>query len=128
MHRPMYNSRDDGDWSINVGMAAALEPLFLEAKVDLVMSGHYHNYLRTTSMRNFTVDPTGASPVYITVGTGGATYHEEAYRNDSLSWTAAGYAEWGFGLVETFNSSALRFTFRSNVLGGAVRDEAWIRR
>ena len=39
MHRPMYNSRDDGDWSINMGMRAALEELFVEAKVDLVLSG-----------------------------------------------------------------------------------------
>jgi hypothetical protein len=128
MHRPMYNSRDDGDWTINLGMRAQLEALFLETGVTLVLSGHYHNYLRTRSMQNFTVDASGASPVYVTVGTGGATYHEEAIRNDSVAWTAAAYAEWGFGVVETFNASALRFTFRSNVLGGGVRDEAWIYR
>ena len=126
MHRPMYNSFDDGDWVINMGMRQALEPLYLQAGVDLVLSGHYHSYLRTTSVRNLTVDATGASPVYVTVGTGGATYHEEAIRNDSLAWTAAQRAEWGFGVVETFNASALRFSFRANVIGGGVRDETWI--
>ena len=64
--------------------------------------------------------------MYVTVGTGGATYHEEALRPDSILWTAAQDAEWGFLLVETLNATAMRLTFRSNALGGAVKDEAWI--
>lgn len=75
-----------------------------------------------------TVDPSGASPVYITVGTGGATYHQEAIRPDSQAWTAAQDVEWGFLLVETFNASTMRLSFRSNVLGGAVKDEAFLTR
>jgi hypothetical protein len=125
-HRPMYNSRDDGDWSINQGMVIALESLFVQAKVDLVISGHYHNYLRTTSMKNYTADPTGQSPVYITAGTGGATYHNESFRPDSLSWTAAQDAEWGFSSVEAFNRSHLLFSFHTNIDGGKVRDSSWI--
>ncbi len=128
MHRPMFNARVDGDWSINVGMAANLEQLFVDAKVDLALSGHYHLYERTHSMRNYTVDATGRSPVYVTVGTGGATYHNETVRPDARAWSAFDASEWGFGVVETFNRSALRFTFRANDDGGRVRDEAWIMR
>jgi len=128
MHRPMYNARADGDYTIDVGMASYVESLFVEAKVDLALSGHYHLYERTFSMRNFTVDPTGASPVYITSGTGGATYHNESIRPDSAKWTAYDDSEWGFTVVEAFNRSALRVTFRPNVDGGRVLDESWIMR
>ena len=128
MHRPLYQPMVDGDWTIDVGMAALLEPLFLQAQVDLVLSGHYHTFVRTASMKNFTVDSTGAAPVYICVGTGGATYHNETIRPDAAAWTRAVDAEWGFGFVQAMNRSALRWTFRANADGGAVHDEAWILR
>jgi acid phosphatase type 7 len=127
MHRPGYNARDDSDWTISTGLLANLEELFVEARVDLLLSGHYHLYERTHSVKNFTVDESGASPVYVTVGTGGATYHNEPMRNDS-SWSAADLSEWGFGLVEAFNRSTLRFSFRANEECGVVRDEVFIRR
>jgi len=47
MHRPMYNSRDDGDWNINMGMRAELETLFLVSKVDLVLSGPFKTLSRS---------------------------------------------------------------------------------
>jgi len=128
LHRPTYNGYNDSDWTIGVAAVAQLEGLFLNASVDLVLAGHYHNYLRTASMARFAVDPTGAAPVYVTVGTGGATYHVEEVRSDARAWTVATDAEWGFGVVEAFNRTALRWTFRTNVNGGAVRDEAWILR
>lgn len=126
MHRPMYNSMVDADFTIDAAMAATLESLFVSARVDLVLSGHYHSLLRTTSMQNFTVDPSGASPTYITCGTGGATFHNESIMPSGAPWTAAVDAEWGFGFVETFNRSHLRWTFRANADGGAVHDEAWV--
>lgn len=63
-------------------------------------------------MRNYTADPTGASPVYVAVGTGGASFHE-SLRPDCLSW---------------WPSTALRVTYRPNIDGGLVRDETWILR
>jgi acid phosphatase type 7 len=126
LHRPVYNGFDDSDYAIAAAAAGILEPLFLASKVDLVLAGHYHSYFRTTSVHNFTADPTGASPVYITAGTGGATYHNETVLPGARPWTAATDAEWGFGIVEAFNRSALRWTFRRNAEGGAVGDEVWI--
>ena len=129
MHRPLYNARADDDFYIDIAMRPLLEPLFLEAKVDLVLSGHYHLWERTHSLAaNFTVDPTGASPVYVTVGTGGATYHNESMRPDVAYISASDLSQWGFALVESMNRSALRVTFRTNANGGRVDDEAWILR
>jgi hypothetical protein len=128
MHRPAYNARDDSDWTITCGMAAELEQLFVEAAVDLALSGHYHLYERTFSLRNFTVDASGRSPVYITVGTGGATYHNESMRPDARVWAAHDESQWGFGEVEALNRSTLRFAFHANAEGGEVLDEVFIRR
>lgn len=128
VHRPVYNGYNDSDTSIGRGQAALLESLFLQYKVDLVLSGHYHNYFRSLSVKQGLLDPSGLSPVYITAGTGGATYHNETVRPDALEWTGYTDAEWGFGVVEAKNSSALRWTFRANVCGGCIRDEAWILR
>ena len=128
MHRPAFNSA--GDLDAEAGLVAALEPLFLSAAVDLVISGHEHHMLRTRSVRNYTVDASGAAPVYLTAGTGGATYHNETInpaRNGAL-WTAALRHEWGFSVVDAVNRTALRVTFHANADGGAVRDEAWILR
>jgi hypothetical protein len=128
MHRPMYNVRADGDFIIDQGMVKNLEALFLEAKVDLALSGHYHLYERTHSIRNYTVDATGNSPVYVTVGTGGATFHNESMIPQLSFLSAYDDDDWGFVLVEAFNRSALRVSYRPNIDGGLVRDEGWILR
>eukprot|EP00657_Telonema_sp_P-1_P008462 TRINITY_DN29698_c0_g1_i1.p1 TRINITY_DN29698_c0_g1~~TRINITY_DN29698_c0_g1_i1.p1 ORF type:complete len:113 (+),score=20.41 TRINITY_DN29698_c0_g1_i1:117-455(+) len=47
----------------------ALEPLFAEYGVDVVVAGHVHNYERTDSMLNGTA--TKNSPVHVTVGNAG---------------------------------------------------------
>jgi hypothetical protein len=57
---------------------------------------------------------------------GNDTYHNESFRPDSLSWTAAQDAEWGFSSVEAFNRSHLLFSFHTNIDGGKVRDSSWI--
>lgn len=126
MHRPMYDSA--GDWDTEAGEIGALEALFVASAVDLVISGHEHYWLRTTSVRNYTVDATGAAPVYLTAGTGGATYHNETVRPAGKAWTASLRHEWGFSVVEAVNRTAMRVTFRANADGGRVRDEAWILR
>ena len=128
MHRPAFNSA--GDLDTEAGLIAVLEPLLLSAAVDLVISGHEHHMLRTLSMRNYTVDASGASPVYLTAGTGGATYHNETINptHNGALWTAALRHEWGFSVIEAFNRTAMRIAFHANADGGEVRDEAWILR
>ena len=40
--------------------------------VDLLLFGHVHAYERTNPVANYTADPTGCAPTYITIGEGSA--------------------------------------------------------
>ena len=68
-HHPVYSS------GIVHGSALALRanlvPLFDAHGVDLVFSGHEHNYERTLPLRGGDVVPPGGGTVYITTGGGG---------------------------------------------------------
>ncbi|MFW6192187.1 MAG: metallophosphoesterase [Gemmatimonadota bacterium] len=55
------------------GLRRALEPLFLEHGVDLVLTGHDHHYERSRPVRDGAVVPPGCGPVYFVTGGGGAT-------------------------------------------------------
>lgn len=55
------------------GLRRALEPLFLEHGVDLVMTGHDHHYERSRPVRDGAPVPPGCGPVYFVTGGGGAT-------------------------------------------------------
>ncbi len=46
------------------------EPLWNEYGVDLLLFGHVHAYERTNPVANYTADPTGCAPTYITIGAG----------------------------------------------------------
>lgn len=50
-------------------MRLAMEDLFYEHGVDLVLAGHVHAYERNNRVYNYTVDP--CAPNYITIGDGG---------------------------------------------------------
>ncbi|EKX49285.1 hypothetical protein GUITHDRAFT_162129 [Guillardia theta CCMP2712] len=75
MHRSIYG-RIDNDMEQNVSdhMQQHLEPLFRDHKVDLVLSGHEHRYLRTApvykDLNMQSSDEFGVT--YAVVGTGGA--------------------------------------------------------
>lgn len=58
-------------------MVTKLEPLFLEYRVDMVLGGHVHSYTRVCPMASWKCVEKGGI-TYITVGTGGATIHNEA--------------------------------------------------
>ncbi|XP_038875449.1 probable inactive purple acid phosphatase 27 [Benincasa hispida] len=51
-HRPMYSSIHGLFPSVDPNFVAAVEPLLLQNKVDLVLFGHVHNYERTCSVAN----------------------------------------------------------------------------
>ncbi len=40
--------------------------------MDLLLFGHVHAYERTNPVANYTADPTGCAPTYITIGEGSA--------------------------------------------------------
>ncbi|OJH39506.1 purple acid phosphatase family protein [Cystobacter ferrugineus] len=73
-HHPPWSSGDHGS---QLKMRREFAPLFEKYGVDLVLTGHDHNYERTHPMRGNEVAPSGATnPVYLVVGSGGAKLRE----------------------------------------------------
>ena len=71
-HRPYYGNTVARFLPENTQMRHALEPLMVKYKVDLGLFGHIHQYQRTCRMVNHKCDDAG--PVYMVVGTAGATH------------------------------------------------------
>jgi predicted MPP superfamily phosphohydrolase len=120
-YRPQYSSptRHPG----NADIRAIYHPLFEKYQVDIVLQAHNHNYQRTYPVNYNQVEPSSpvvadnnpktyedpVAPLYITVGTGGATLHKFEGRE---SYVAAQYL--GFGFLDisiTNNSRNLTGTF-----------------
>mmetsp|Transcript_17410 Transcript_17410/g.37680 ORF Transcript_17410/g.37680 Transcript_17410/m.37680 type:complete len:284 (+) Transcript_17410:61-912(+) len=124
-HRPLYNS--DLFWderSVGIAMQEEIEDLLYEHEVDLVLSGHYHSYLRTCNglYRNSCYS---GGPTHITVGTGGAPLGKA--KQIPNKWTEFhDHAHHGIGRASVFNESSLHWEFVA--VGGNVIDEVWIER
>lgn len=69
MHVPLYSCGSHGN---NVILQQVLEPLFENGKVDLVLTGHDHNYERTKPIKQFNQDPAYPGLVHVLTGGGGA--------------------------------------------------------
>ena len=70
-HVPLYTTFSEHKGESD-DMKETIEQLLVEYNVNLVINGHDHAYQRTYPVSYNVIDPTGKSPVYITVGTGGA--------------------------------------------------------
>ncbi|MET0405303.1 MAG: metallophosphoesterase [Cystobacter sp.] len=69
-HHPPWSSGEHGS---QLKMRKEYGPLFEKYGVDLVLTGHDHNYERTHPMKGDSVAASGtAHPVYLVVGSGGA--------------------------------------------------------
>lgn len=66
LHHPFYSAE-----SGNPYLASIYQPLFEHNGVDLVLSGHDHNYERSLPIRRYNTDPTYPGLVHITTGGGG---------------------------------------------------------
>jgi hypothetical protein len=69
MHVPLYSSGAHGD---NAILQQVLEPLFERNHVDLVITGHDHDYERTVPIKQFNHDPAYPGLVHVVTGGGGA--------------------------------------------------------
>jgi hypothetical protein len=79
-HRSPYSSGAEHGSSLDVRQAFA--PVFERHRVDLVLSGHDHDYERSIPLRQFVT--TGGWVTYVVTGGGGATL----YPVGASSWTA----------------------------------------
>ena len=128
LHRPLYNS--EKYWSseaIGIAMRDEIENLLHANQVDLVMSGHYHAYLRTCDGL-YQEKCRNGGPQYVTIGTGGAPLdcNTPLIPNPSHYTKKFDEKHFGVGRASVFNASALHFEFV--VLGGEVKDDFWILR
>lgn len=69
MHIPLYSCGSHGDSAV---LKHVLGPQFENGKVDLVITGHDHNYERTRPIKDFNRDPAYPGLVHIVTGGGGA--------------------------------------------------------
>lgn len=126
LHRPMYNGVKY--WTqdaIEIAMRYEIEELLRLHRVDLVMSGHYHAYLRSCDGLYLEKCSNGG-PQYLTIGTGGGSL------DCSLTLITDHYTKkldkkhFGVGRVSVYNASALHFEFVA--LGEEVVDDFWLLR
>ena len=118
MHRPIYDMFQEDD-AIAVAMEYEIEDLLYEYNVDVVLSGHFHSYLRSCDGL-FRGKCDNGGPIYITVGTGGAPLDGESHGN--LPWVEKYVGtQWGVGKVSIFDATKLRWEFVA--VGKDVTDE-----
>ncbi|KFA89727.1 metallophosphoesterase [Archangium violaceum] len=83
-HHPPWSS---GEHLSTTAMRREFAPLFEQYGVDLVLTGHDHNYERTRPMKGDAVAPSGTRGIpYLVVGSGGATLRP--FPGAQPSWTA----------------------------------------
>jgi hypothetical protein len=83
-HHPPWSSGEHGS---QLSVRRNYAPIFEKYGVDLVLTGHDHNYERSKPMKGDAVAPAGTRGiVYLVVGSGGATLR--AFPGSQPSWTA----------------------------------------
>jgi acid phosphatase type 7 len=130
IHRPLVETEAyPGDFAVAAGLRAILEPLLLRAKVDVVMSGHYHAFQRTCAMSGLKCvaeDSDDWGIVHYTSGAAGCGLDgASVYPSDYVVNTIEG--RYGYSIVDAPNSTALGLFFYTND-DNEVADEHWITR
>ena len=126
LHRPMYNNEQY--WTqdaIGIAMRDEIEKLLHLHHVDLVLSGHYHTYLRSCDGL-YQEKCSSGGPTYVTVGTGGAPLDQHKAQIPNHYTKKFDNKHFGVGRVSVYNASALHFEFVA--LGQEVVDEFWLSR
>lgn len=105
MHVPIYNTFDVHHHDVQIFAARDhLESLFVEYKVNLVITGHIHAYQRTKTVNNGEV--TARGPMHIVVGAGGRQCKASFMSEDPEPWIAVRDAtRYGYGTLELYNKT-----------------------
>lgn len=112
LHHPPFSASRDYHESDRLRRKSLLHPIFERHGVDMVFSGHDHNYERTRPIGS----PGGHAVSYVVAGNGGTPMHWAAQRE----WTV--YSERAFGFV-TVDIEGPRAHLRALDLAGSVIDE-----
>jgi hypothetical protein len=126
MHIPLYNSNKASHWMEGELMRRALEPVFYQYGVDIVLAGHVHAYERTYPVFNGTVDNCG--PTYINIGDGGnyegwattwwnISQSEAEAEGAGYAWSAFREDSFGVGQIEFLNDTVAAFNWHRHACG-----------
>ena len=115
-HRPMYSSSESGHGS-EIELRFSLEPLLVEHGVDIVFSGHDHDYERTFPVNATQPSQTDTSayldpeaPIHLVIGTGGRILYPSS--SSEPDWSAQfDSTTHGYGVLELLDRDAVQFTF-----------------
>jgi len=135
-HRPMYSSDEATD---SGPLQQYIEPLLVEYKVDIMLTGHMHSIERTYPVINYTVignysrhvmyDP--KATIHFVIGTAGAMISEKfvepqpswsVYRNGTLLESPNVY---GYSIFTIYNKTHLYYEF-TNQKHEHILDYVWI--
>ena len=112
-HTPWYTSNAHHPMTEGAPMRAAMEPLFLSAGVDLVLTGHVHAYERTHAVADGKIDEKNGI-VHVTIGDGG---NREEFATpwlpDQPPWSALREYAYGWGTL-ALNSTHLVWEWLRN--------------
>jgi hypothetical protein len=129
MHTQFYTTfKAHNDEKQTMIMKHAMEPLFKEYGVNIVVSGHDHAYMRTKPMFEGEVDPTGKSPVYFIVGEGGNREgHVKRYLHETPeSWVAVrDLTVFGFGTLDVMNATHAKWQWNMDGRTDGFKDDVW---
>jgi hypothetical protein len=109
---------------VEVGMQNAIEDLLYMHQVDVVLSGHIHAYVRSCDGL-YTYNCANGGPVYLIVGTGGASLEDEPFLPTHFT-EHLDITRFGVGRATVYNATVLHWEFIA--AGGDISDEVWIRR
>ena len=122
-HRPLYGNTVARFLPENAIMRKSLEPLLVKHKVDLGLFGHIHQYQRTCRMMNHKCNDAG--PVYMVVGTAGATTQVPFLPR--ASWVRKQTDLFGISKMVAYNSTHMSVKYYLDK-DGTVGDEFYITR
>ena len=110
-------------------MREEIEDVLKEFKVDLVLTGHYHEYHRSCDGL-YREECDAGGPIHITVGTAGGILDSGVELNEG--WSSQFLrGVFGYGRITVANASALHFQFvragpPEDAEAGQVLDDVWI--
>lgn len=105
IHVPVYNAFSVHHHDPQIFAAKEhFEALYVEYKVNLVVSGHVHAYQRTKNVAFDVEVPTG--PVHVIIGAGGRQCHADFRQEEPEEWLEVrDGTRYGYGTLEIFNQT-----------------------
>eukprot|EP00052_Salpingoeca_macrocollata_P034138 m.10592 g.10592 ORF g.10592 m.10592 type:complete len:478 (-) comp5998_c0_seq1:31-1464(-) len=130
-HRPLYCVESNDDCTLFADMLRTdFEDLFFRHKVDLVLGGHRHNYQTMWPLyQNKNLCPQQSddacftnpkSPVYVIDGAAGNKEHLTSMPSQLPDWSRKNIKEYGYGMIETSNSTHLNWAFYASADGSLL--------